>query len=55
MDTMSFLLGTLLLLASFNNAETSVQAVPGKNITHSAYVRVLEKIYERNKLEFAYS
>jgi len=52
---MSFLLGTLLLLVGFNNAETSVQAVPDKNITRSAHVRVLERIYERIKLEFAYS
>ena len=52
---MSLLLGTLLLLSGFNNAEASVQAVPGKNITRSARVRVLERICERNKLDFAYS
>ncbi|CAF1232347.1 unnamed protein product [Rotaria sordida] len=37
MDTMSFLLGTLLLLLSFNSAESRVQAVLDKNITRSAW------------------
>jgi hypothetical protein len=55
MDTMFLLLGTFLLLSVFNNAETSVQVVPGKNITRSAHVRILERICERNKLDFAYS